>query len=60
MKLKGKKVGKQVKKLLKQVDKPVALLYNNSCVTGNAVTNFYVFGVWLSLARAPGLGPGGR
>ncbi len=32
--------------------------YNISCVTVVGAKEFY--GVWLSLARAPGLGPGGR
>ena len=32
------------------------IVYNITCV----VENVNPFGVWLSLARAPGLGPGGR
>ena len=31
-----------------------------SCVTSDAEMNIVNYGVWLSLARAPGLGPGGR
>ena len=37
------------------------LPYNNSCVAGNTEADAKEkYGVWLSLARAPGLGPGGR
>ena len=34
----------------KSVDKTIMVIYNILCCNG----------VWLSLARAPGLGPGGR
>ena len=43
----------------KSVDIFSGVLYNNSCVTKETRKN-KSFGVWLSLARAPGLGPGGR
>ena len=43
----------------KSVDFFGPVLYNNSCVTDKAFKS-KSFGVWLSLARAPGLGPGGR
>ncbi len=46
------------------VDKMEWLLYNNSCVGQQVLIvrdgSIPCFGVWLSLARAPGLGPGGR
>ena len=32
----------------------------NRVVVGSSPTRGVYFGVWLSLARAPGLGPGGR
>ena len=38
------------KKMRKSVDKTIMVIYNTLCCDG----------VWLSLARAPGLGPGGR
>ena len=38
------------KKMRKSVDKTIMVIYNILCCDG----------VWLSLARAPGLGPGGR
>ena len=38
------------KKMRKNVDKTIMVIYNILCCDG----------VWLSLARAPGLGPGGR
>ena len=47
-------------KFQKNVDKHECLLYNMSCVTSDAEMNIVNYGVWLSLARAPGLGPGGR
>ena len=50
---------KKVKKEKKSVDIYSVLLYTNSCVEGVQV-NAQHNGVWLSLARAPGLGPGGR
>ena len=49
------------KKIKKVVDKIRCLPYNNSCVAGNTEADAKEkYGVWLSLARAPGLGPGGR
>ena len=60
---------KSWKKCKKSVDIFFALLYNNSCVTDWETKQSFSrgekhwrlsFGVWLSLARAPGLGPGGR
>ena len=48
-----------VKKIKKVVDISVVALYNRFCAMEMA-TNFDDYGVWLSLARAPGLGPGGR
>ena len=39
-----------MKKMRKSVDKTIMVIYNILCCDG----------VWLSLARAPGLGPGGR
>ena len=47
----------------KSVDKPKTMQYNKSCVERERVkrkSGNLVYGVWLSLARAPGLGPGGR
>ena len=43
----------------KVVDISVAALYNKPCAMEMA-TKMQLYGVWLSLARAPGLGPGGR
>ena len=37
----------------------MAALYNRFCAMEMA-TKMQLNGVWLSLARAPGLGPGGR
>ena len=52
------------KKLKKVVDKSGRFRYNKSCATEQELNNDTVSqnltGVWLSLARAPGLGPGGR
>ena len=47
------------------VDKKGVLIYNNSCVAKRQENfwkedSFVHIGVWLSLARAPGLGPGSR
>ena len=53
---KAKKNGKNEKI---EVDIWKGLLYNMSCVTSE-MQRYVVDGVWLSLARAPGLGPGGR
>ena len=36
------------------------LIYNSSCVAALMSSTENKNGVWLSLARAPGLGPGGR
>ena len=36
------------------------LIYNSSCVAAMMSSTENKNGVWLSLARAPGLGPGGR
>ena len=47
------------KKIKKGVDFSFRLQYNNSCLTDETETKHNI-GVWLSLARAPGLGPGGR
>ena len=47
------------KKIKKVVDISVACIYNSYCVTEMTATKQNI-GVWLSLARAPGLGPGGR
>ena len=57
-KLTGSYFKKNIKKIKKVVDIFFPLLYTNSCVTER--TQNKSFGVWLSLARAPGLGPGGR
>ena len=43
----------------KVVDISMVALYNKSCAVEMA-TKIVIYGVWLSLARAPGLGPGGR
>ena len=43
----------------KSVDSKKGILYNLTCVADGMRTGAYC-GVWLSLARAPGLGPGGR
>ena len=54
------------KKFKKVVDKQNKMLYNMSCVKERKMLATKVvkirrlLGVWLSLARAPGLGPGGR
>ena len=43
------------------IDNLKSLLYNNVCVASVASVRMNAEdGVWLSLARAPGLGPGGR
>ena len=62
-----KRCKKYLENILKKVvDKKEVFVYNNSCVTErNKKTSsvdkvFQPIGVWLSLARAPGLGPGGR
>ena len=46
----------------KVVDIYKTLIYNTYCVTEMQQndTEKHHIGVWLSLARAPGLGPGGR
>ncbi len=45
----------------KVVDNRVSLYYNFTCVTDEAeINSINSLGVWLSLARVPGLGPGGR
>ena len=49
----------KIKKIKKGVDFSFRLQYNNSCLTDETETKHNI-GVWLSLARAPGLGPGGR
>ncbi len=49
---------KYVEKIKKVVDKYQEFIYNNFC--RQEKTNEIKNGVWLSLARAPGLGPGGR
>ena len=46
----------KVKKIKKTVDIWYIVLYNTTCAQEKGTRN----GVWLSLARAPGLGPGGR
>ena len=50
---------KKIKKMKKVVDISVTCIYNSYCVT-EMTTRKQNNGVWLSLARAPGLGPGGR
>ena len=50
---------KKIKKMKKVVDISVTCIYNSYCVT-EMTTKQINNGVWLSLARAPGLGPGGR
>ena len=47
---------KKLEKIKKSVDKRAGILYNATCATEMTDES----GVWLSLARAPGLGPGGR
>ena len=54
-----KRKNKKNKKIKKGVDFSFSLQYNNSCLTDETETKHNI-GVWLSLARAPGLGPGGR
>ena len=57
---------KQIKKIKKVVDIIKVIVYNNSCVRerrekkSNIDCIKKISGVWLSLARAPDLGSGGR
>ena len=56
----SKKFSKKISKKIKRpVDRKKGVLYNITCVADRMLTGSF-FGVWLSLARAPGLGPGGR
>ena len=52
-------IAKKIKKLKKGVDFLEVFIYNSICVKRKH-KNKSAYGVWLSLARAPGLGPGGR
>ncbi len=52
----GRKMGGKIKKWLTFIWYLVIILF----VSGRETCNKINIGVWLSLARAPGLGPGGR
>ena len=51
---------KKIKKIDKKtLDIIICIRYNGVCVLGRQ-EKVNIIGVWLSLARVPGLGPGGR
>ena len=51
---------KEIKKIDKKtLDIIICIRYNAVCVLGRQ-EKVNIIGVWLSLARVPGLGPGGR
>ena len=51
---------KKIKKIDKKtLDIIICIRYNAVCVLGRQ-EKVNIIGVWLSLARVPGLGPGGR
>ena len=51
---------KKIKKIdKKMLDIIICIRYNAVCVLGRQ-EKVNIIGVWLSLARVPGLGPGGR
>ena len=51
----------KIKKILKKaLDRERDCIYNEFCVQEVTRKNICTIGVWLSLARAPALGAGGR